>query len=290
MPYNRCLSVAGVTFRLVSDLALRENAEFVPFFTECESTDVCARFKRVGALQAPTARAVRVERLYSVEFNTDGTYRRYFYAEPDSAAPYAVAVCDIAHGCVKVEYLKCGEQYVCEVKNSFYHIGFEAFLLRRGMLVIHAAAVDTSVGGLLFSGASGVGKSTQEQLWFTLDGARRINGDRPIISTENGAVTAWGSPYAGSSRVHVNESCRLAAVFFLKQASECSCRRLSSAEAFRSLWSMLTVHSFDKGFVELASAAAAELAVSLPAYELCCTPDRRAFDLVRSTVSGKDKI
>ncbi len=289
MPYNRCLTVAGVTFRIESDISLYENEEFLPFFTEHEDADVCARFKKVAALRAVPANAVRVERLYSVERDGD-TWRRYFHETPDRADCYAAASCDTSRGLVEVEYLERGEQFVCEVKNSFYHIGFESFLLQRGMLVLHASAVDTSVGGLLFSGPSGIGKSTQEKLWCTLDGARRINGDRPIISLDNGAVTAYGSPYAGSSKVHVNESATVRAVFFLKKSAECSCRRLTPSEAFRAMWPMMTVHSFDADFVDAASALCVDLASSLAAYELSCTPDERALELVRNILSRKDKV
>ena len=139
-----------------------------------------------------------------------------------------------------------------------------------------AACVDTSLGGILFSGVSGIGKSTQANLWCKYRGAKQINGDRPILSKENGGWTAWGSPYAGSSNVHVNDSCDIAAIVLLKQAERCAIRKLSTAEAFRGVWAGLTVRTWDAAFVERASELTIELATGLPVYEFCCTPDEEA--------------
>ena len=46
-----------------------------------------------------------------------------------------------------------------------------------GMLVLHSAYIVTRTGeGILFSGPSGIGKSTQAALWERFAGARTING------------------------------------------------------------------------------------------------------------------
>ena len=147
--------------------------------------------------------------------------------------------------------------------------------------------MDTPLGGLLFSGPSGIGKSTQAELWQQYGGASLINGDRPILSRDELGWHAWGSPYAGSSRHFVNGSCVLRAVVLLKQAKSCTLRRLPGAEAFRRVFAGTTVNSWDKSSVQKVCRMAEQLVSELPVYELSCTPDRAAVELLRAELERK---
>ena len=133
--------------------------------------------------------------------------------------------------------------------------------------------MNTSFGGLLFSGPSGIGKSTQAGLWQTYRGAKQINGDRPILSKDHGKWLAWGSPYAGSSKCHVNENCSVSAVIILQQSETCSLQRLSLPEAFRAVWSGLTIYNWDKFFVEKAFDLTMDFIATVPVFRFGCTPD-----------------
>ena len=103
-------------------------------------------------------------------------------------------------------------------------------------MILHASFVSTRYGGLLFSGVSGIGKSTQADLWQRYEGAELLNGDRTVLRRMDGVWTAFGSPYAGSSNCFVNESRPVRAIVLLSQGSACSLRRLSPAAAFRGLY------------------------------------------------------
>ena len=71
--------------------------------------------------------------------------------------------------------------------------------------------------GLLFSGPSVIGKSTQAALWER-HGARLLNGDRTVLGPGPAGWTAWGSPYAGSSRCFCSEQRTIGAIVVLEQA------------------------------------------------------------------------
>ena len=61
-----------------------------------------------------------------------------------------------------------------------------------GMLVLHSAYIVTSAGeAILFSGPSGVGKSTQAALWERCAGARVVNGDRALVDGAKRPRTAF---------------------------------------------------------------------------------------------------
>ncbi len=179
-----------------------------------------------------------------------------------------------------MQYLEKGSHCVSELHNSFAHLCFEGILIHEHRLCLHAACVRTQWGGILFSGPSGIGKSTQADLWCKHRGAEQINGDRPILSKGNEEWLAWGSPYAGSSNCHVNESCPVRAIVMLRQAGSCSLRRLSAKEAFRAVWSGLTVPAWDATAVEAACDLALELSTTVPVYEFDCTPDVAAVEFL----------
>ena len=113
-------------------------------------------------------------------------------------------------------------------------------------------------------------------------GADLLNGDRTILGRGGQGWLAYGSPYAGSSRCYVNESCSVTAVVILKQAPACQIRRMRAAEAFRAVYAGLTVNNWDSRFVDRICDLAGELIREVPVYELACTPDRHAAELLYS--------
>lgn len=277
-PQRHFLTIAGISIQLETDQILADESDFVPFLTKENCPDFRASFHKVNQLPPIPDKILHEDASYRVHPDSWGSYLRSFFDPPRDLTPYAVASYDYPRGIIQVDYLEKGVHCVSEMHNSFFHLGFEAMLIHKNRLCLHAACVRTPLGGILFSGPSGIGKSTQAELWCTHRGAKQINGDRPILSREGDGWLAWGSPYAGSSRCHVNESCPVTAIVMLRQAKQCGLRRLNRAEAFRAIWSGLTVYTWDKWFVETASDLALELIASVPVFELACTPDEQGVD------------
>lgn len=278
-PFCRSLSVAGIVLRLETDWPLAVEDNFLPFLTEADAPDFRAGFRRVDTLPPIADAVLHTDSCFRVHPDGRGGYfRSFFDSSKKDTTPYALAAYDYPRGSIDVEYLEKGFPCVVQMRNCFFHLGFESLLIHKDRLCLHAACIRTHLGGILFSGPSGIGKSTQAALWQTWRGAEQINGDRPILSRDSGGWLAWGSPYAGSSRCYVNESCPVTAIVMLRQAQHCRLRRLSQPEAFRAIWSGLTVCSWDSMFVETASRLALELIASVPVLEFSCTPDRQAVD------------
>lgn len=276
--WEHTLCIAGVLLGVSTDRRIDIQPDFFPFLIESESWDIKATFSRVPTLPPIPDQIIHEDNCYRVHPDGRGGYIRSFFDAPRDRTPYAVAAYDYDRGIIQVDYLEKGARCVSEMQNSFFHLGFEAILIHRQRLCLHAACVDTPLGGILFSGRSGIGKSTQAELWCKYRGAKQINGDRPILSKDVDGWLAWGSPYAGSSKVHVNENCPVTAIVMLRQDKACSLRRLTAPEAFRAVWSGVTMHSWDEKFVELACDLAMELINTVPVFEFSCTPDEQAVD------------
>ena len=271
-------SIAGVSVRLETEQCFAEDENFLPFFSEEGKPDYLVRFRRVSQLPSIPDTVLYADLNFRIHPDGRGGYLRSFLDSGKDPAPYAVTTYDFPRGILTVDYLQDGIRHFSGINNSFFHLGFEAMLIRKDRLCLHAACVDTPLGGILFSGPSGIGKSTQAGLWCQYRGAEQINGDRPILSREPDGWLAWGSPYAGSSRCHVNKSCPVTAIVMLRQAPQCSLRRLNQAETFRAVWSGLTMNSWDAEFVATACDLTMALLDAVPVFEFSCTPDEQAVN------------
>ena len=282
MIYITILNIAGLDIEMETERPLRINESFVPFLTNTETGDsrYQAVYRRTGRLELPMVDEYIRTRDFDVYEENSGCYVR-FYRDGRTGRYYATSKFDPESRKVQISYLAGAEENVSETGNSFFHIEWENMLLSEKKMILHAACIHHSeMGGILFSGPSGVGKSTQADLWCTYQGADLLNGDRTILGRGGQGWLAYGSPYAGSSRCYVNESCSVTAVVILKQAPACQIRRMRAAEAFRAVYAGLTVNNWDSRFVDRICDLAGELIREVPVYELACTPDRHAAELL----------
>lgn len=274
------LSLAGITISLETDRQLALGREFEPFLDNAAAPDVHVSFQQVAKLPDIPEKVLHEDNCYRVHPDGRGGYLRSFFDAPRDLTAYAVAAYDYEQRNIRVEYLEKGASCVSQIQNSFFHLGLESIMLQENRLCLHASCVKTHLGGLLFSGKSGIGKSTQADLWCRHRGAKLINGDRPILSRAEAGWLAWGSPYAGSSPCHINENTPVSAIVMLRQEPQCSLRRLSQPEAFRALWSGLTMNSWNEKLVERAADLTLELIHSVPVFEFGCTPEPQAVDFL----------
>ena len=114
---------------------------------------------------------------------------------------------------------------------------FYGKLLKYGGFYLHCSAVVWEGKAYLFSGDSGVGKSTHTRLWQSTfgPGARVINDDKPALRLIDGVWYAYGTPWCGKDGININEKAPVAGVCFLKQASHNAIRRLNSQEALENI-------------------------------------------------------
>ena len=280
------LRISGVGITIASTQPLPVTERFAPFLTEEGETDFLVEYREVPDLTAPCGEPVYKGELFWVWRDKDGSCSRWFSDGMQDNAFFACSRQDRKDH-VLVDYSPIGRELVSDMGNCFSFSGWEMLLLQKGRLLLHASCVDTPLGGLLFSGPSGIGKSTQAELWRQYGGAELINGDRPILSRDEQGWQAWGSPYAGSSRHFVNESSSLRAIVLLKQAKSCTLRRLPGAEAFRRVFAGTTVNSWDRSSVQRVCELTEQLVSELPVYELSCTPDRAAVELLRAELERK---
>lgn len=152
----------------------------------------------------------------------------------------------------------------------------EHWLNRSSGVVFHCSVVDHGGKAILFTAPSGTGKSTQADLWQQHRDARIVNGDRAALRLADGRILAEGLPFAGSSSYCENRSLPIEAIVYLAQAPQTTIRRLRGYEAFCRIWEGVSVNTWDRTDMELASALVQKTVEQVPVYFLPCTPDETA--------------
>lgn len=278
------VKIAGITFVLETKQPLDIPESFKRFLIEkidANSNYYKVNICEVEALPEIQTTSVHKDRSYEVFADENNGFVRYFRDAVREEVPFSISRFDWEKRRIDIEYLPKGKKLLSDLGVCFFHLAWEAVLIHENRLILHAACVNTEFGGLLFSGVSGIGKSTQADLWCQYEEGRLLNGDRPVLRNEEDGWYAYGSPYAGSSKCYVNDKCPVKAIVMLQQAERCSLRRLGAIDAFRNIYKGLTINSWDKEYVQIATDMAIELGGDIPVYELACTPDRNAVELLK---------
>ena len=126
-------------------------------------------------------------------------------------------------------------------------VQFSTQLLKFNGFYLHSSAVELDGKAYLFSGPSGMGKSTHTRLWKSVFGeaAQVFNDDKPALRRIDGKWFAYGTPWCGKDRINQNKKVPLAGICFLKRGEENKIRRLEPKEAFPLLMSQ-TIRKFRK--------------------------------------------
>lgn len=205
---------------------------------------------------------------------------------PDGAVRYIGAVEASLDGAyIRVE--RTGKCHWVQVKQSSIPRGITSKVLinsleavhhitAAGGFLLHASWICVDGKAILFTGPSGVGKSTQAALWERNRNAQLINGDRAAVFPVENGVQVRGIPFCGSSGVTENVTMPLAAVVCLSQAPETTITKLTGARAFRRLWQECCINVWHSEDIELGSQSVVDMVSRVPVFHLACTPDLSA--------------
>ena len=275
----------SLTVRYISDdEPLVPGKHFQPFLTDADAA-LTVRISRPEALSTPQGMLLwetPKERVYR-----DGKNETHVYSVPPPAALDYISVFGNAdEGALTAELLRQIEIPAQSILLS--NLEMERLLHRHRMTVLHASWVMYNEAALLFSGDSGVGKSTQAELWHSVLGARIINGDKTGIAFPNGRATAVGMPFSGSSTYYENATAPIRAIVMLSQAPENTIRRLTAPEAMRLLARQMPCQRWCAEDVTAVLEYAEQIATQVPVYRFACTKTAEAVTLLEQMLSAED--
>ena len=106
-------------------------------------------------------------------------------------------------------------------------------VLEFDIMLFHGAVIAINNQAIMFSGASGVGKTTHIVKWLKeIDCAYVINGDKPLVKITDKDAIACGTPWSGKERFNTNTMVPLKDIVFLERNNENQIIKMSFADAY----------------------------------------------------------
>lgn len=174
-------------------------------------------------------------------------------------------------------------------QDWFFSIcGFHHQLLIRDASVLHASYVDIGGQAILFTGPSGVGKSTQANLWTQFENAEIVNGDRVLLRKCNGSWTAFGYPSCGTSGICINRNLPLKAIVVLSQADTNTVQQMTPVSKIKALATAMELYPWDQAEINMAFNIATDISAHVPVLKLSCRPDREAVNVLKNYLEEHD--
>ncbi len=153
-------------------------------------------------------------------------------------------------------------------------------------ILLHASSVACNENGVLFTGFSGAGKTTQAKLWEKHVNADVINGDKAILREIDGNIYVCGLPWKGSSKYCLNKVAKLKGIVILRQANENQISRLNMLEATEKFMPHVFLPHWDNECLDKAIDTFEKILNNVPVYLLECRADSEAVTLTYNTILG----
>ena len=213
----------------------------------------------------------------------DGQEHYFCIRPPHAEKPYVMHA-DVSFAVVTA----ClrGTPYDALVLNNFLMLAYTFSALRRGTLLLHAAAVAWQGKAYLFLGKSGTGKSTHARLWREhVEGSELLNDDNPVVRLAGGSVMAYGTPWSGKTPCYRDVGMPLGAFVRLEQGRANVISRRDALHGFAELLPSCFNMRWDDAAFGLLCDIVSDVAEAVPVYHFECLPDKEAALLSHKTVA-----
>lgn len=125
-----------------------------------------------------------------------------------------------------------------QIENFDFANQFNRAAINYGTMLVHSSALIYDGGAYLFSGDSGIGKSTHTRLWLKAfgDKVHIMNDDKPVVKLYDDKAVVFGTPFDGGSGIALNECFPLRAIVFIERGEKNSVRILETKEIIQKLY------------------------------------------------------
>lgn len=229
------------------------------------------------------------ECLFTIEFELNGTFIHQVQHSMSSFVGSHFMTAGNSVMLVNDDWSKC--QLILNgseaTRNSLLLQMYYTHVVKRHFIQIHSSLINYRGRGLLFLGPSGIGKTTQAELWQKYRGAQIINGDLAFVQKTENEFLGWGTPWHGSSPYCMNASVPVTALIVLKQAEKNSLRRLTGFSMVSEVSQSVFYPLWLEGGTELCLETLDALLRQIPVYELACRPDEASVSLLYRELTQK---
>lgn len=156
---------------------------------------------------------------------------------------------------------------------------------KKGMFALHSASLLYLEKAWLFSGPSGMGKSTHTALWKKLFDTPFLNGDLNLIGKEGDQFVVYGIPWCGTSEIFTVEKKELGGIVLLEKAPEDKIVSLTKEQKTLRVMQRMISPPWTAELMKKNLAFAEEIANEKPVYFLRCTKNDTAAEVMHHRIT-----
>ena len=194
-----------------------------------------------------------------------------------------------------------------KTKEELFHAIRHFFLFfaqRQGFFAIHSSSILYRDQVWLFSGHSGMGKSTHTNLWKEQFGTKIINGDLNLIGWNSGKQDSsgqnvnkpdskghpivYGMPWCGTSGIASTKSYPLGGIVLLGRSDNDHFELLQNDQKIVRVMQRMISPVWTEDMLEANLECAAKLAKEVPIYYLLCTKEPSAAYVMKARIDKED--
>ena len=194
-----------------------------------------------------------------------------------------------------------------KTQEELFHAMRHFFLLfaqQQGFFALHSASILYRGQVWLFSGHSGMGKSTHTNLWKEQFGTEIINGDLNLIGwsksgpnegMQNGNQQGmnrqpiiYGMPWCGTSGIASTNAYPLGGIVLLGRSDHDHFESLSHDQKIVRVMQRMISPVWTEDMLEANLTCAAKLAGQVPIYYLLCTKEPSAAQVMKARIDQED--
>lgn len=227
-------------------------------------------------------------------FDLAGIYELYFPTMKNIQKVYVTKDAGYARVYCNLEAERADETEKEIYRENLFHVIRHIFLLyaqKNGYYALHSASILYRGQAWLFSGHSGMGKSTHTALWHEYVDTPYLNGDLNLIgkSEEGEGYCIYGIPWCGTSGLCTTETVELGGIILLGRDAEDYVEELSPFEqVLRVTQRMISpawTEQMATGNLEFAEQMAEKTWIT----QLFCTKDPSAVEVIRKWIDEKNE-
>ena len=284
---SKNFSICDINFKIITPFDYDLGDNFKKFISEEKEEDISYVFEKGSE---------------EIEFNIDPIYSSddtYIFIKDNKIfrkvidnkylTTRAVIVQDFMHLNKNKYYYYLDEKYFKTSTGVFRFMQLEQSLSLFNAFILHSSQIKYNNKSILFTGPSGIGKSTQAHLWEKFKNAKILNGDKSGIRKINDVWLSYGLPFSGSDKYYNNVSTPIGAIVVLKQGKENKIEKLSPAKAFRYIYGETAISLWHEVFTKPIVEAILELVKKVPIYLFSCTQDESAVVFLENELE-RDRV